>query len=212
MGRRILTLWWIKMPGTTLGIAGFFVAYFWVLRHPFFPVTIMPLTAVDRWIAFWPGALPVYVSLWAYVALLPALLENGRELAAYAWRALALSVVGLAIFVVWPTAVPVREIDWAQHAGFARLKEMDATGNACPSLHVAFAVFSAIGLARVLQGMGAGRGWRWANAVWGVAICYSTLATGQHVVLDVVAGAVLGAAVAMAPGGGKRMGERRAGS
>jgi hypothetical protein len=44
---RLLALWPLKMIGTTLGMAVFFAAYFWVLRHPQYPVTVMPLTAVD---------------------------------------------------------------------------------------------------------------------------------------------------------------------
>jgi membrane-associated phospholipid phosphatase len=197
IGRRILTLWWLKMPGTMIGIAGFFAAYFWVLRHTFFAVTIMPLTALDQWLTFRPEALALYVSLWLYVGLLPALLINFRELLTYGWQVLALSVIGLGIFMIWPTAVPVREIDWTRYAGFEVLKGIDATGNACPSLHVAFAVFSAIGLARVLREMGASGAWRLGNWAWCAGICYSTVAIGQHVVLDVVAGAALGALVAL---------------
>lgn len=192
--RRVLTLWWLKMPGTMIGIAGFFAAYFWVLRHPFFPVTVMPLTTMDAWIVFRPEALWLYVSLWFYVGLLPALLENFKELVAYVGQVLALSAAGLGIFIFWPTAVPVRAIDWAKHPGFDVLKGVDATGNACPSLHVAFAVFSAIGIGRVLREMRVGRAWRGVNWVWCAGIGYSTVAIGQHVVLDVIAGAALGAA------------------
>ncbi len=198
LGRRILTLWWLKMPGTIIGIGGFFFAYFWVLRHPFFMVTIMPLTALDRRLAFRPEALGLYVSLWLYVGLLPAFLKNLGELATYVRRALALSAVGLGVFMIWPSAVPVRETDWAQHPGFEVLKGIDATGNACPSLHVAFAVFSGIGMARVLREMGASKGWRVGNWAWCAGICYSTVAIQQHVVLDVIAGAALGAVVALA--------------
>jgi len=70
--------------------------------------------------------------------------------------------------------------------------------NACPSLHVAFAVFAAAGLARELRAIGAARWLRALSILWCVGIVYSTLATRQHVVLDVVAGALLGALVALA--------------
>ena len=66
--------------GTTLGMMSFFAAYFWVLHHPLFPVTTMPLTAVDRLIRFRPETLPLYLSLWFYVSLVPALLIDRREL------------------------------------------------------------------------------------------------------------------------------------
>jgi membrane-associated phospholipid phosphatase len=196
MGRRIATLWWFKMPGTIIGITGFFAAYFWVLHHPHFPVTIMPLTFVDHWIPFSGWALWLYLSLWFYVGLLPALLKNFTELVSYVWQVLALSVVGLGIFIFWPTVVATRDVERMQQAGFSILKGVDASGNACPSLHVAFAVFTAIGMGRVLREMGASPSWRGANWVWCAGICYSTIAIRQHVVIDVLAGAALGALIA----------------
>ena len=193
---RILTWWPAKMIGTTLGMTVFFIAYFWVLNHPLHPVTIMPLTVVDRLTGFQPAALPLYLSLWFYVSLAPALLVDRRELVSYGLAAIGLSVTGLAIFLLWPTAVPPSRVDWLQHPGFGFLKRADAAGNACPSLHVAFAVFTAVWFARILGHMGAGRALRALNWLWCAGILYSTVAIRQHVFLDVVAGAALGAAVA----------------
>src|SRR5207344_2089894 len=115
LAHRVRFLWVTKMLATTLGITAFFVAYFWVLRHPFFPITIMPFTAVDRLVEFRPEALPLYASLWVYVSLAPALLKDNREVRTYGLAALALSVIGLGIFLVWPTAAPKFEIDWSRH-------------------------------------------------------------------------------------------------
>ena len=193
---RVLTDWPAKMLGTTLGMTLFFFAYFWVLDHPLFAVTVMPLTVVDRLIGFQPAALPLYLSLWFYVSLAPALLVDRRELVSYGLAAVALSVVGLGIFLCWPTAVPPPDVDWSHHPGFGFLKAADAAGNACPSLHVAFAVFTAVWFARLLRRMDAGRVVRSLNWVWCAGILYSTIATRQHVSLDVLAGAVLGACVA----------------
>ena len=54
--------WWpAKIIGTALGMTLFFAAYFQVLHHPIFPVTTMPLIAVDRLIRFQPEALPLYL-------------------------------------------------------------------------------------------------------------------------------------------------------
>ncbi len=157
----------------------------------------MPLTAVDRLIGFRPAALPLYLSLWFYVSLAPALLIVRRELVSYSLAAIGLSAIGLGIFLLWPTAVPRPDVDWSQHPTVAMLKSADATGNACPSLHVAFAVFTAIWFARLLRQMEAGRFVRALNWLWCVGILYSTIAIRQHVSLDVLAGAVLGAAVAV---------------
>jgi len=69
---------------------------------------------------------------------------------------------------------------------------VDAAGNACPSLHVATAVFSAMWINRQLIEVGAPRIVRVFNWAWCIGIAYSTLATKQHVAVDMVAGAILG--------------------
>jgi membrane-associated phospholipid phosphatase len=167
-----------------------------VLHHPFTTPTLMPLTALDRWVAFEPAALPLYFSLWVYVALAPALLDSGRGLAAYGLATLAISVVGFGIFMAWPTAVPPAAIDWSAHPSIAFLKDLDLAANACPSMHVAFAVLTGIWLDRLLREMHS-RGWLLGlNWAWCAGILYSTVATRQHVVLDVLAGGVLGGLVA----------------
>ncbi|HCN90132.1 MAG TPA: hypothetical protein DIT28_13295, partial [Oxalobacteraceae bacterium] len=88
--RRLRTLWRLKLTVTTMAITTFLMAYFWVLAHPFFPITVMPLTALDRAIGLRPETLPVYLSLWVYVSLVPALLRSGRELASYGAATLAM--------------------------------------------------------------------------------------------------------------------------
>ena len=196
LGCRVRLLWVTKMLATPLGITAFFVAYFWVLRHPFFPITIMPFTAVDGLVAFRPEALPLYASLWVYVSLPPALLKNGREVWSYGLAALVLSVIGLGIFLVWPTAVPKFEIDWSQHASMSFLRTVDVAANACPSLHAAFAVFTAIWLERLLRELRVGLLVRALNWLWCLGILYSTLAIRQHVALDTLAGGVLGGIIA----------------
>jgi len=188
---------WPKQAGTFLGMTLFFICYFTVLNHPIFPVTTMPLTAVDRWIGFQPLALFFYISLWVYVPALPALLTERRDLVRYVIGAVVLSVTGLAIFMLWPTTIPRPDIDWSQHPSVAFLKTIDASGNACPSLHVAFAVFTAFGFARLFAQLRTGPRLRAINILWAALIVYSTLATKQHVALDALAGSLLGAAGAV---------------
>jgi membrane-associated phospholipid phosphatase len=94
--------------------------------------------------------------------------------------------------------MPSSDIVWSQHPLTAFLKNVDASGNACPSLHVAFAVFTLGWLHRLLHEMGAGLTIKTVNWLWCAAIVYSTIATRQHVVLDVVAGAALGAIIVTA--------------
>lgn len=186
----------LKSIGIPLFIAIFFAAYFYLLRHPAYPVTVMPVTWLDRWIRFEPMAVPLYVSLWVYVSLPPAFLASRHELRAYALGMTVTCLTGLSIFYFWPTTVPAANIDWTLYPAVDFLKNIDAAGNACPSLHVATAVFSAMWLHHVFTRLGA-PGWvRLVNALWCIGISYSTVATRQHVAVDMWAGLALGAAVA----------------
>ncbi|HEY9199806.1 MAG TPA: phosphatase PAP2 family protein [Gammaproteobacteria bacterium] len=182
----------LKCIGTMLFIGLFFGAYFYLLKTPAYPTTVMPITALDRLIGFQPLALPLYFSLWVYVSLPPALLVTRRELFGYGKAIAATCLAGLIVFYFWPTAVPAATIDWAQYPDVHFLKSIDAAGNACPSLHVATAVFSGIWLHHLLRRFGASPWLLAFNWLWCIGIVYSTLATRQHVAVDVLAGLVLG--------------------
>jgi membrane-associated phospholipid phosphatase len=191
-GERVICYWPLKLVGISAFFPLFFVSYFWILNHPQFPVTPVPRTFIDRMIPFQPGALPLYLSLWFYVVLPPALLRYLRELFSFLAASILLSVAGFAVFILWPTAVPRAVVDSQLLPELSRLKAVDATGNAFPSLHVAFAVFTAFWMGCILKEMGPGRVLRVLNWVWCIAIIYSTLAIRQHVALDAVSGALLG--------------------
>ena len=197
MGRRFAYLQWLKLIGTFAFMWLFFLGYFETLRHPAHAVTTMPLTAVDEWVPFTPWALWVYVSLWFYIGIAPGLMPRLRPLVVHGLWAAALCLVGLACFHFWPTAVPARHFDASGSAGFALLQGVDATGNACPSRRAATAMFSAAWIDRMLREVGAPRAVRWLNVFWFVAIAWSTMATRQHVLYDVLAGLLLGALFAI---------------
>ncbi len=189
----------LKALGITAFMTLFFAAYFHLLRHPARPPLVMPLTALDRAIPFEPRALAAYFSLWIYVGIPPGLMLRVREALVYGLWAGALCLAGLACFYFVPTAVPAFEFgaEAAQHAGFALIQGLDAAGNACPSLHVATAAFTAVWVHRLLR-VAAVPGWlQGLNLVWLAAIVYSTLAIRQHVVIDVVAGLLLAAVFAL---------------
>ena len=183
---------YLKSIGTTLFISLFFGVYFYLLNGPVYPTTVMPVTLLDRLIGFQPLALPMYISLWVYVSLPPALLATRRELYGYGLAMAGTCLAGLIVFYFWPTAVPAANIDWAQYPDVEFLKSMDASGNAFPSLHVATAVFSGIWLHHLLRRFGAPLWILIFNWVWCIGIVYSALATRQHVAVDVLAGLVLG--------------------
>lgn len=188
---------WLKAFSTTAFMSVFFVAYFAVLRHPLMPVTVMPLIPLDAWVAFTPYAFPVYASLWIYVSLPPALFVSARPLYLFGGWIAAMCLFCLAIFWLVPTAIPPAGIDWTQYPEMAFMKDLDATGNACPSLHVASAVFSAFWLARLFRTVGTPRWMGHASLLSCLAILWSTVAIRQHVMLDVLAGALVGSAFAL---------------
>lgn len=198
LGQRIACLWWLKGLGTTAFMTLFFWAYFTILANPANPPIEVPTLAIDRWVGLTPWAFAVYISLWVYVSLPPALLLSFRSLVHFGAWVSAMCLFCLLIFWWFPTQTPTLEIDWSAYPGLSLIKGLDAPGNACPSLHVASAVFTAFWLVRILRAVDAPLWLRWANPLHAVAIAWSTMATMQHVALDVIAGAGVGIVFAWA--------------
>jgi membrane-associated phospholipid phosphatase len=196
MLQRIKKYWYLKAAGNTAFVYLFFQLYFYLLHHPRLPVTVMALTALDGVVPYLDVCLYVYFSLWVYTALPPALMQSFKRLCFYGLAISCLCLIGLAVFYWHPTAVP----DAYKHAvgRLYILSDVDGAGNAFPSLHVAAAVFTAHWCKAMLKELQAAPWLQGLNAVWAVAIVLSTLATRQHVVLDVVSGYALGALMAVA--------------
>lgn len=189
---RLMHLWFFKATGTAAFMGVFFYGYFAVLRSPIGPVTVMPVTRIDEWVAFWPSAFYLYASLWVYTSLVPALQPTLFRLVVYGLGIGALCLTGLLIFSFFPTTVPYVFSDWGTDPSLSLLRRLDMAGNAWPSLHVATALFTAMCLHRLLRGLGAPAWVRAGNWFWCVLIVYSTMAIKQHVLWDVLAGIVLG--------------------
>ncbi|HEY1898823.1 MAG TPA: phosphatase PAP2 family protein [Steroidobacteraceae bacterium] len=182
----------LTVISTTLLTGLFFVGYFCVQRHPAYAPTMMPQTGLDRIIPFQPQALLAYVSLWVYVGVGPGVQRTVREFAVYGLWLCGLCLCGLSIFYLWPTQVPSPLLSAISFPGFGALHRVDETSNACPSMHVAVAIFTAVRVGGVLRSVRAPLWLRSLNVIWCMAIVYSTLAIKQHVVLDVIAGALVG--------------------
>jgi membrane-associated phospholipid phosphatase len=184
----------VTIIGTTLFNAIFFIGYFYVQRHPAYTPILIPVTFLDLMIPFQPYALWAYVSLWIYAGAGPGLQRTFKEIAVYSLWMAGLCISGLAIFYFWPTQMPRLMVDSSSLSAFTVLHQLDKTGNACPTMHVAVATFTLGRIDDVLR-LTRSPGWlRMANGVWFVVICYSTLAVKQHVALDDAAGALLGLA------------------
>lgn len=193
--RRACALFWLKLVGSTVAISVFFVAYFYVMNYPAFTIYEMPMLGLDRWMPVLPWSAWIYFSLWVYICMPSSLMIRANELGYYLMGAAILSLVGISFFYFLPTVVPSWGIDWSQYPMLNFLKNSDASGNACPSLHVAFSIYAAAWLSRVLATLNARRIWNVGNWVWCVLILISTMTTKQHVFIDVVCGGVLGVAV-----------------
>jgi membrane-associated phospholipid phosphatase len=190
--------WHLKSVATASFMAAFFYGYFAILHAPMFPVTTMGTTRIDDWIPFWPSAFYMYASLWVYTSLVPALQPNFPRLLLYGVGIGLLCLTGLVFFFFFPTAVPYASADWFNDPALVVLRKIDMTGNACPSLHVASAIFTAICLHRQLTSMHCPVWLKTTSWVWCVFIVYSTLAIKQHVLWDALAGMVLGVVIAFA--------------
>lgn len=171
--------------------------YFLVLHHPAYAVIVMPLTPVDLMIPFQPHWLFVYLSLWLYVGVGPGLQLTLTELMVYTLWLGALCLAGLVTFYLWPTQVPPNTLYTSDFPGIEMLRRVDAAGNACPSLHVAAAMFTAIRVEDILRWARTPLVLRLLNLAWFAAIAYSTLAVKQHVVIDVLVGALFGVVFAL---------------
>ncbi len=202
MRARIGTLWFTKAAGTTFAISVFFVAYFWLLNHHYdvsgdgdAPDLARP---GDR---FPPrGGIRLRDPVGLRRAAGRRCFPDRREVADILRARVAGAGAdrGWRFSCSWPTTLPHFDIDLgAVRRNFTKLKTADLAGNACPSLHVAFAVFAGIWLDRQLREIRLRRRIaRRINWLWCFGIVYSTIAVRQHVALDALAGAVLGATVA----------------
>jgi membrane-associated phospholipid phosphatase len=182
----------VTIIGTTVFNGIFFIGYFYVQRHPAYTPILIPITSLDLMIPFQPLALLAYASLWIYVGAGPGLQRTNKEIAVYSLWMAGLCITGLAIFYFWPTQMPRLTPDSSNLSAFAVLHRLDKTGNACPSMHVAIAIFTLGRIEDVLRSTRSPRWLRIANVAWFIVICYSTLAIKQHVALDDAAGALLG--------------------
>ncbi|HXJ60030.1 MAG TPA: phosphatase PAP2 family protein [Verrucomicrobiae bacterium] len=136
-----------------------------------------------------PGAVLVYMSIYALFLAGPFIIRERREFTALILAlALATVVAGIGFLLVPARAAfaPPGELGiWAGLFRFADQLNLDY--NMVPSLHVTFSVACVKGFARHASRVGRILLWTWA-----AAIALSTVLTHQHHLVDVVTGWVLG--------------------
>jgi len=190
--RIIIAEWKIKLllGGTITAL--FWGGYFRLEHLAHVSVTQMPALAVDRMIPFTPSAAFVYVSQFVTMPLVIWLMTSRRQLLFCCRGLLLLIGASFLVFYCWPTAIVRPESVPGRFFIYDLVVGADQTGNACPSLHAAFGVFTGGCAWDVFHGW---RNRRWlvgASWVWMTAILASTLLIKQHVFLDLLAGSLLG--------------------
>lgn len=163
------------------------VPYFWLQRNVFFPVTMMPQSALDVRLGFEPRAVWAYLSLFLLMPLAPMQMGSTQQLRRYALGIVAMGAVANLIFFFWPTAV-ARGDAGGEALIYRALVAVDMPLNAFPSLHAAVAVYSAL----CCEQLPASRAWRAVVWPWVLVIVWAMLSIKQHVVLDAAGGALLG--------------------
>jgi len=177
------------MAGITVGICG---PYFGLQRLAWFTPRALPELAFDRLVPFAPAWTGIYLSVCALVFLSIVAPGTRHELRIFSRGVAALCVVSFCAFLFFPTEVVRSALTGAPESGlYGFVVGVDTPRNAFPSLHAGLTTFCLGFLAYLWQ-----PDWtvRAAGALWGTAILYATLATKQHVVLDIAAGGSLGIA------------------
>lgn len=166
---------------------------------------LLPMTAVDRWIPFWPASGVIYFAVFPLLVGTYAAIREPRRATRFLHACLFAQTVGMACFLLWPTRYP-RELfalpPTASALGRALVsfcRAFDAPVNCLPSLHVS----------TVMLCIGALRGSRLfvPAMLAGMPLVASTLTFKQHYLADVAAGALLGLIASLVFMGWSRSGQ-----
>jgi membrane-associated phospholipid phosphatase len=193
IGLRIRSHLRLKLLLSVVLTGGIWGLYLFLQRHPVFPGTAVKGGWVDRNIPCVPGAVYLYESIWLLMPIAPWLMNSRADLYGYTKGIASIAAVTFAVFFFFPTSCPRPKDLPAGNLLYGALVHIDSELNAWPSLHAAFAVFhGACCQAVFATGRGLSRV-RWFVWVWTFGIIGSTLLTKQHVLVDALAGALLGA-------------------
>lgn len=185
---------------TVVLIVGGYQFYFWAQRQTFFDARYFE-THWDEKIDFDPRWVWIYSGLYYPMILLAALtVPTWREFAYTVGCFLTLLAIQVTMFVLWPVAIPGH---WRtafhvyaardEHPHSMRMLDMvwsyDKLRNSLPSMHVSVAMMVDLTIGHNWPAAGV------AGLAFPLLIAISALKTKQHYVVDVIPGALLGAAV-----------------
>lgn len=167
--------------------------HFLQLHHFFTPVELRP-SLVDLAIPFDQRFVWIYLSVYLMMPIGPVLMNTREQLFRYAGGILLISLLADTVFIFYPTTCP-RPTPIGNSRLYQLLVTIDNPFHGFPSLHAAFAVYSALCAWRML------RQFSWRSSadaavwIWAILILYSTLATKQHMLVDIAVGSALGTTI-----------------
>jgi membrane-associated phospholipid phosphatase len=151
---------------------------------------LLPMTALDRWVPFWPASGLIYFAVFPLLLGTYVAIRDLHRATCFLYACLFAQTIGMACFLLWPTQYPRELFDLPPTASMVAAtlvkfcRSADAPVNCLPSLHVSTVVLC----------IGALRGSRLfvPAIVAGIPLAASTLTFKQHYLVDVIAGALLG--------------------
>jgi membrane-associated phospholipid phosphatase len=191
---RISAEWKTKLFMGGLIACAFWSGYFLLQRYPVYPVAVMPVTIIDRFMPFIPSAAPVYLSQFVTMVILAWVTTTRVELAAFSKGLALIIAISFTVFFFYPTSVIRPDSVPGQNPLYDLVIRFDNPRNAFPSLHAAFGIFLAAYAPHVFHG------WNTKNIQVGItwlctaAVLISTLLTKQHAFLDILVGSFVGGA------------------
>jgi len=191
---RVAAHWRIKLILAVSLSIFFCVPYFWIGHYLFRSVHALPLTRIDQAIGFHPYAwVWIYQSIYLPLNIVPWLAERSADLRRYTIGFVVISLISFAIFIAYPIRGPKPPVP-SPTGMYWLLLQYDAPLNSLPSLHASLLVFTLAFGKRILKDQ-MPRGLWSILIIWTLLILYGTLATKEHYLLDIVAGAALALAV-----------------
>jgi hypothetical protein len=180
-GERRPPAWWLAWAA---GVGGTALLYLLGSFH-LVPPHVLRECALDKVIGFHPDAVWPYLSFFLMQAsafcFIPA-----RYRVSLAKAFLFCASFALAVFLAYPTTLLQPAMSSAS-AGLSVIRLIDTPSNCLPSLHAALSILSCAALS-----VDAPKRRKVLSALWTVAICWSAIATRQHLTIDISAGALLG--------------------
>lgn len=156
-------------------------------------VTRMPELPVEKRIPFVPAAAIIYASQFVTMPSILAFIPSRRQMHECYFGLLLLVSMSFTIFYCWPTAVERNALPSGHFFLYDWIVSADAPGNACPSLHAAFGVFTGLFAGNIFHGSMRRRLILVLIWSWTAVVLISTLLIKQHVIMDLLAGGMLGA-------------------